>query len=144
MLPPEPAGGYFCKIGGEFGWGAQYHNIGILKMQVPGSVSWAECRIVISDGFTEICVDNQRSAFEVHDGFKGAPTLFIRGRQRIDDLTVQEIRPDELPDVHEYIDALAKIPLDKRVGTVALPELTSARPGRPVTVTFSPSSNAKE
>ncbi|MCK6474413.1 MAG: RNA polymerase sigma factor [Planctomycetes bacterium] len=58
------------------------------------------------------------------------------GHQYIDNVEIHTAEPGEAPDVKKYRDALRGIPASQRQGTVALPQLTSPKPGRTVTVTF--------
>ena len=62
--------------------------------------------------------------------------MFGGSHMRIDDLTICEIRADEVPDIHQYREAVEKIEPSRRVGTVILSELKPVSPGGPVTATF--------
>ena len=56
----------------------------------------------------------------------------------MDNITVQEVNPAELPDVSAYEAALRAIEPAKRFGTVILPKFKSADPLEPVNIRFKP------
>jgi hypothetical protein len=56
-------------------------------------------------------------------------------------MVIRTVRPDDVPDVSAYLNALEKIPPAQRTGTVAVPGLTGvADPAKPVTAVFYPGS----
>jgi RNA polymerase sigma-70 factor (ECF subfamily) len=65
---------------------------------------------------------------------KRSPTLqvIIQGRQRIDDLRLDEVPPTAIPDVETYRRAVYAMPPELRHGVSDLPGLTGVDPHRPV------------
>ena len=57
----------------------------------------------------------------------GRVSLFLSPVILLDELTIQSISTNELPDVSLYLNAIARIPPDKRKGTVPVPELKVGR-----------------
>ena len=62
--------------------------------------------------------------------------VMFRGPYRIDDLSIRSARPEEMPDVTPYLQAVEKIPPAQRTGTVPLPELKPAPGQKRVTAEF--------
>jgi RNA polymerase sigma-70 factor (ECF subfamily) len=65
---------------------------------------------------------------------KRSPTLqvIIQGRQRIDDLRLDEVPPSALPNVEAYRRAVYAVPPDRRRGVTDLPGVVGVDPRRPV------------
>lgn len=68
----------------------------------------------------------------------GRVTLVFRAPHQIDDFAIKSITTNELPDVSLYRDVIEKIPPQKRVGFVELPEIKAGTPGAQVYVQFVP------
>jgi hypothetical protein len=62
--------------------------------------------------------------------------LGISQQYQIDDLIIEKITPAEVPDCSEFLRAYDSIEPAKRVGTVPVPGLKSARPPEPVSIEF--------
>ena len=58
---------------------------------------------------------------------------------RVADITIQDILSEQVPDVNKFLQVLDRIPLEKRAGKLAVPELQSLRPPEPVEIIFYPS-----
>jgi RNA polymerase sigma-70 factor (ECF subfamily) len=83
-------------------------------------------------------LQNMRTKFIVVPNPKDNSRILIRffSSCRLDNLAVEEISPNELPDASELMVAYERIPPEKRVGQVFLPELKSPLLGRQVYVQF--------
>ena len=145
IIHPEPPGLYYSGVAwGNCRWEGMFRNLGKLH-KVGSEKQWSEIRIYLGPAFSDHWIENQRSKLSVHELKDHAKLyLILRGRHRIDNFTVQEIRKNELPDVREYLAALEKIEPAKRVGRVVLPELKSQRPPDPVCIDFNVQADAPE
>lgn len=136
MLPrPSPSYIYHATVGFErCERGAIFHDVG--KPFVLNRDQWLKRRIFITKNYMESWSNGTRTNLMAYDKPAGRVILYLRGRMRIDDLTVREIAPNELPEVSEYLAALERIPVPQRVGTIMIPELRSEIPGRHVSIEF--------
>lgn len=66
----------------------------------------------------------------------GRLSIVETGDHQLDNLEIKSISARELPDVAAYTNAIARIPKARRTGSVVIPELKSAVPGRQVTAEF--------
>lgn len=102
---------------------------------------WLKVKYTVADRwiFTD-CPTNRGNGFMVVEPQPGAKlALLIQGPCLLDELSVEEIGPGDLPDAETYLKAVEEIPTDERVGKVPLPQLKPIDPHRLVNVTFFPS-----
>ena len=149
-LPPSPVD-YGTHVTWERYPAPMIHITGISGMKTvnvpPGGKKfseWIESKVYVTDRWIAVW-DN---------GLTGPPTAlyvttrapgsklawFTRGIQRLEDLKIATIRPEELPDLGVYLRALDKIPTAERTGSCVLPGVTSPATGKPITVDFWPGS----
>lgn len=117
---------------------ALFFNIGKADIRDRKSAKWNEYRDYVSSGSIDSWVNGGRSTLLTFERMPHARIVIsARGRHRIDTLRITEADPAALPDVSKYLNALMKIPPDRRVGSVILPGLRGERDTtRPVTVEF--------
>jgi hypothetical protein len=124
----------------QLGSAAHLHDIGI-PVDVDGQ-SWVTNRHFITNAYVDNWTNGQRTSFNLGERITGSKlAFFLRGKIRIDDLKIEEISTNELPDVQTYLEAIARIPPDKRTGSVPLPGLAPAKPGKQVTIIFASESH---
>ena len=149
FAPSATPGEAWSKVG----WnqclnGATFKNVGkqvSWNLTPPFQHHWINYRHYATRVYLDEWVNDKRMSFQVMERAGQSPLrLVLLKRQRIDQLTASEINLTELPDAKAYLDALSKIPVSERKGTLVLPELKSAQPGQPVAVTFAPNSVWKE
>jgi hypothetical protein len=62
--------------------------------------------------------------------------LLMRGKHRIDNLTMSEIADEEVPDASAFLKAFNKIQPKDRTGTIEIDDIPCPRPGKKVEITF--------
>jgi RNA polymerase sigma-70 factor (ECF subfamily) len=112
---------------------ADFHNIG--KTENIGVNAWRDREAYVTERFV-LTGPGYKQLTLIERKEQARLALFFRLPHCIDDLTVEEIRPEELPDVAAYLDAFDRIPPEKRTGEVVLPELQSSNPSKPVNLRF--------
>jgi RNA polymerase sigma-70 factor (ECF subfamily) len=134
---PIPAGGEHMLLAAWSSYKSRaiFNNVGRPARSDENTL--CTMRQYLTRSFSDNWTGGQRSSLFMVERAEGSKlTILARGGYQIDELTICEITPQEVPDIHEYLDAFEKIEPSKRNGTVVLPELKSARPGKPVTLTF--------
>ncbi len=112
-----------------------FHNAGNVLTSDVGA--WFPVKTYISGRTIDTWINGQRaSIFYGIPRLNARPALLVRGACRIDNLKVESIRPEDLPDTRAFVEAVEKIAPEKRSGTHDLPELQSTVPGKPVTIQF--------
>lgn len=116
---------------------APIRNAGELFLAERGAAPWRRAEVCLSDSFIDGWLDGRRATVEYVE-LRAKPTLcfMARGRYLIDDLEIEEIGANELPDLSAYENVVRAIPPEKRVGRVDCPGLSSPRPGQKVFVDF--------
>jgi hypothetical protein len=139
---PSPTNGYIDSPGWvSYGPTALFHGCGIhLKLAARGTRSqWFEARDYVAERYFDTWRDGRRANISILRRMPDSRlTLVLRGGHMIDNLSIRSIRPDELPDAGEYLRAIERIPEEERIGTVVLPELKAAVPGKQMIVEFYP------
>jgi RNA polymerase sigma-70 factor, ECF subfamily len=113
---------------------AIFHNIG----RPDGRANeWSTYRNYLSKDGIDFWTGDQRMTFIANES-KGPsiPILAIRGRFQVASISIRFIKPGEAPDISRYLDAINRIPTEKRTGRVNLPEFPSAVQNEPVYVDF--------
>lgn len=135
MAATEP-GGTHVGIAGwtQFEWLALFYNVG-LPHQYRSTQEWIKVQVFYTEQSEDTWVNGRRTNVAVIKRKPGGTAkLFFGGHQHIDDLTVESIRPEECPDVAPFIQAVRGIEPQGDARPIVLPELPSARPGKPVYV----------
>lgn len=126
---------------------AAVRNAGAILNVPVRTAPWRRGAIYLSDHFYDLWLEGQRTAVEYLD-LRANPQMVLaaKGRYLIDDLVIEEIGVDELPDLTEFKRLIDDIPAEKRSGRIDCPELKSARPGQQVFIEFlrSPALGAKD
>ncbi|MBA4388696.1 MAG: hypothetical protein C0404_11995 [Verrucomicrobia bacterium] len=139
---PEPRDKYLIQAYWmSYGPVAHFYGLGERgALTFRGTLSnWEEAREYVAETYVDSWLGNVRTGLSI---VQRAPDsrfrLAFRGGHRIDDLRIRSIRPDELPDVSQYLAAVSNIPSEKREGTVLLPQLKPGKDFKQVKVTFQP------
>ncbi len=99
--------------------------------------AWIEATVYVSADGVQRWLNGRLRHYWMVKPTATAELLFSSyGAQRIDDLRVCEIRPDEIPDVSQYAAAVDRIPPAQRIGWVPLPDLTPRGAKVPTSVHF--------
>lgn len=142
---PEPLGGHLCSGGfNSYDQAAVFHNIGIPIRVTADRPKWLEAKIFLAEGVADIWSGGRRTSLVAFENPGKKLYLLFRGRQRLDNIQIQEIGLEHLPDASLYLDALRRIPPDKRTGTIPVPELESASPGKQVAISFANFESGKD
>ncbi len=142
-IPPESHGDYsvFC-MWNRYESFARFDGIGkryTFPLRNEGRGPWRSSRQYATDRVLARWLDDKFGGlFVVEPSPDARLRLKFRGRHRVDDMTLRSAAPDDLPDLAVYLDALEKIPSDRRTGVVPLPDLAPAPPHDKVSVTFRP------
>jgi hypothetical protein len=142
ILKPRPKDDYMVKVFWHpYGEIALFRGVSDILSQPmrPGQAigRWQTCRDYVADRFIDRWIEGRRSGISVQKPGAGAVLrLVARGRHRIDDLRIRSISPEELPDVQKYLDAVANVPPEKRVGRVVVPGLKPGRSFKEVAIEF--------
>jgi RNA polymerase sigma-70 factor (ECF subfamily) len=140
LLPPRVEGGYYAFARWEAAPIVDFNNVGTLIMSKAYSLQEVAC--YLNESASDLWVDGRRTNLRFTLRLPNARLgLAFRGRQLVDNITVQTLAPDQAPDVQPYLAALAKIEPNKRLGTVILPGLKGDDPSKPVTATFGATEN---
>jgi hypothetical protein len=101
------------------------------------SGQWLTRQEYVTDRFIYRWHDKGPCEFAVFDRPASARLLLgLKGTQRIDELRIRAIRPEDVPDASLYLNVLAGIPPAKRQGAIRLAELKPGRPGGMVVLQF--------
>lgn len=119
-------------------WRAIFRNLGKYSPINPRNIQWVKIRMYIAEGYSDGYSGEYHANLIAHEPEAGAKLCLAIGfPQDIDEITLSEIDPAEMPDVRAPMEALARIPAKNRVGTVDLPEVKPEVPGKKVQVVFS-------
>ena len=121
--------------------GALFHNLLGKPLEQPISARnlWGTTRAYLTEHLiVDVLGSHLLNVIATKPPVGARLTLRCRGRYRLDELSIREVPPEEVPDVSMYTTALDRIPPAKRVGTVLLPELKAKDPTKPVSVNFFP------
>jgi RNA polymerase sigma-70 factor (ECF subfamily) len=123
---------------------ADFHNISEMRTKTG---QWVECTYYVTEKFIGSIWNpgNEPLHFSYMSRHGDARLAigFAKAVHRIDDVKIREIQPDQVPDFSAYVNAVEKIEPSRRVGEVPVPELKSARPPNPVTISFIPATKAE-
>lgn len=121
----------------EFGaWSAAFRNLPMAELP-HGEAAWCSFRTVLTERFSDGWVEGKRYGLYAYDKARaGKVGLVLKGRMRLDDLSVRNLAPEDVPDVSAYAAAIDRIPPEKRTGTVPAPELGAGTQGRSPLIAF--------
>ena len=141
IVPPNESEGYAMTLSWEqYGRSSMLKNLA--RMHITSLVNgqrgeWVEWRLFITDQWICGWQHGRITSFMAFEKKQGSRLMWtMRGRHRVDGMQIRTIRPEELPDVSQYLKALQKIPPAQRTGTVPLPDVPPTNPGKPITVLF--------
>lgn len=120
-------------------WIALYRNISKQTQVGREKPSWLQWKRYLGpEGTIDTWLGADRWEFCVAPPPSGENRLrlILKGRQRIDDLRIERIAPEALPDVSPFLAALERIPVKERVGKVLVPGMASPRSGEEVYIEF--------
>jgi hypothetical protein len=148
IVMPEPKDKHMIKFHWDrFGPLAQFRGLGDFRSErVAASVlksravlGWWTMREYVTEDFWVRYMGDD--LLDISAGPRkpgGRLKMFVRGQHRIDDLTIRSIRPEDVPDISEYLRAVEKIPPEKRKGNVPMPDLKPGRQHKHVWIQFHP------
>jgi RNA polymerase sigma-70 factor, ECF subfamily len=98
---------------------ALFHHIG--ELNKPAAGQWHETVVYITDRSIDTYYNGLRATLTYSKSPKSARLhLFLSPFQRVDDVIISSITPNEVPDVGKYLDAVDAVPIYKRIGMVKL------------------------
>jgi RNA polymerase sigma factor (sigma-70 family) len=131
--------GHSCGVHfNESSWRAIFHNVGTVVYVDPDGNQWSEHKFYVTEQYVYFSADGKLTNYFFHqvDSETEKIHLKITNRIRVDNLEIRRISADKLPNVDRFVGALNRIAETDRHGTVVVPELTSAEPGKDVTIEF--------
>lgn len=122
-----------------------FHNIGRPQMMLKEQWSGPITNYVSNNSVDGWNGAGTRYSFTYAVPEKGASlALYINGSQLIDDLRIEEIDAETMPEQRIFQIALASVPSEKRNGTVVIESIPSTNPKEPVSILFSHPSAEKK
>ncbi len=140
---PQPVGAFAAfTFWSHYEFCARFEGIGEMRRDLLSrgqSLLWSSASDYVAADAIDRWVDGRRTGyFAIRRAPHALLRLKFRGRHRLDDLTIQSVSPEDLPDTSVFAHALDSIPPDKRTGAVALPELKPGPTHKSVSVFFRP------
>lgn len=134
--PATPGDIYHSKVyWTEYNGAAEFNGISKPYSLKPGN--WLTRREYVTDRFIYRWHDTGQCELAVFDRVPDAKlVLTFMGAQRIDEVRVRSIRPEDVPDASLYLRELDKIPSENRNDYLRLPHLKPGKSGGTVTVRF--------
>lgn len=134
-----------------FGWSGRsivsfgiFRNSGALLTTTRNHVPWRNGELYLSEHFMDLWLDGERTSVSYVDlNPERDLTLIARGSYRVDDMTIEEIRPDELPDDSAFRSAIEGIDPADRSGIHVQPQIKSPRLGELVILEFGETGRSK-
>ncbi|MCK6472156.1 MAG: sigma-70 family RNA polymerase sigma factor [Planctomycetes bacterium] len=116
---------------------APIRNAGEILTSNTDAIPWRRSEVYITENFCAGWLDEKLSTVEYHELAADPKLMFAaRGRYLFDEFEVEEVEPNDVPDLSVYAKFIAAIPPERRVGQVNAPDLASPQPGKEVFVEF--------
>lgn len=120
----------------HFAWGAYFHNAG----RPLGTISsqWRQAEYFVGERLFDKWEAGRRYNLNAYHRMAGCHELVLRleGPFRIDNIMIEEVRADEIPDVTPFTAELDRFGESERRGSHRRPSLPAGDPGKTVTLVF--------